>query len=182
MSTKIIERNVLSLRVKALATVSAVAGAVVLPQLFHLLGSISGTGTVPGEVFLPMHLPILLVGLLAGPLAGAVSGFVSPLLSFALTGMPTAVMLPFMMIELLSYGFFAGLMRNVRMPLVGKVLFAQLAGRAVRALFIVVAVFAFSRADIQLSTVWMSIVKGLPGLCLQWAFLPLIVYRIEHSK
>lgn len=103
----------LSLKVQVIATIAAIAGAVILPQFFHLLGAISGLGSALGETFLPMHLPIILVGLLAGPYAGAISGLFGPLLSFALSGMPGAYMLPFMMIELCVYGLVSGLLRNV---------------------------------------------------------------------
>lgn len=59
----------LSVKVQTLATIAAIIGAVVVPQIFHTLGAVSGLGTALGETFLPMHLPIILVGLLAGPYA-----------------------------------------------------------------------------------------------------------------
>ena len=102
----------LSVKTQTLATIVAIVAAVVLPQLFHLMGAVSGLGTALGETFLPMHLPIILAGLLAGPYVGAIAGVLSPLISFALTGMPTAAMLPFMMIELFVYGLTSGLLRN----------------------------------------------------------------------
>lgn len=99
MSTTAVLKNEskprLSLKVQVIATIAAIAGAVILPQVFHLLGAISGLGSALGETFLPMHFPIILVGLLAGPYAGAISGLFGPLLSFALSGMPGAYMLPF---------------------------------------------------------------------------------------
>ncbi len=144
-------------------------------------GAATGLGTALGEAFLPMHLPILLVGLLAGPYAGAVSGFLSPLLSFALSGMPRAAMLPFMMIELCVYGLATGLLRNVKMPTIGKVVAAQVAVRAVRAAAILLSVYAFGNSQIAVATIWTSIAAGLFGLVLQWAFLPLIVYRIVNA-
>ena len=92
MSTTAVLKNEskprLSLKVQVIATIAAIAGAVILPQVFHLLGAISGLGSALGETFLPMHFPIILVGLLAGPYAGAISGVFGPLLSFALSGMP----------------------------------------------------------------------------------------------
>ena len=94
----------LSVKAQTLATLAAIVGAVVVPQIFHTLGAISGLGTALGETFLPMHLPIILVGLLAGPYAGAIAGLLGPLASFALSGMPGIAMLPFMMIELCAYG------------------------------------------------------------------------------
>ena len=172
----------LSFKVQTLASIAAILGAVIIPRIFHLLGAVSGLGTALGEAFLPMHLPIILVGLLAGPYAGAVSGLFGPLVSFALTVMPRAAMLPFMMIELCVYGLAAGLLRNVKMPVIAKVLIAQAAGRAVRAAAILLSVYAFGNNSIGVPVIWTSIVTGLFGLALQWALLPLIVYRVENLK
>ena len=90
----------LSLTVKAAATVLAIVAAVALPQLFHVIGAVSGQGTMLGVAFLPMHLPIIFVGLIAGPAVGAIAGAAAPLVSFLLSGMPMLAMLPLMMIEL----------------------------------------------------------------------------------
>ncbi|MCD7945696.1 MAG: ECF transporter S component [Clostridiales bacterium] len=170
----------LSVKAQTVATVAAIVGAVVVPQFFHVLGAVSGLGTSLGETFLPMHLPILLVGLLAGPYAGAISGLLGPVVSFALTGMPGAVMLPFMMIELFTYGLVAGLLRENRMPTIAKVLIAQVSGRAVRAVAILLAVNAFGYEGVNIATIWTSISAGIFGLVLQWALLPLTVYRVER--
>ena len=43
----------LSLTVKAAATVLAIVAAVALPQLFHVIGAVSGQGTMLGVAFLP---------------------------------------------------------------------------------------------------------------------------------
>ena len=71
---------------KALTTVIGITLSVSMPQLFHVIGIVSGTGSLPGSAFLPMHLGVFFTALLAGPAVGAVTGAVSPLLSFALTG------------------------------------------------------------------------------------------------
>lgn len=179
---RIIEKPRLSVKAQTLATIAAIVGAVAVPQLFHVFGSMSGLGTALGETFLPMHLPILLVGLLAGPYAGAISGLLGPLASFALSGMPGIAMLPFMMIELCIYGLAAGLLRNVNLPTIFKVLVAQVAGRAVRAAAILISVYAFGYEKIGVAVIWTSIGAGIFGLVLQWALLPLIVYRVENLK
>lgn len=172
----------LSVKVQTLATVIAVVSAVIIPQIFHFVGAVSGLGTSLGETFLPMHLPIILVGILAGPYAGAVSGFLAPLLSFALSGMPGKIMLPFMMIELFSYGLFAGLLRNIKISSFTKVLITQFAGRAVRAVAILAAIYVLGNDNFALSTIWLSVVKGLPGLALQWTLLPLIVFYVDNKS
>ena len=178
---KTLDKPRLSLKVQTIATLLAIVAAVALPQMFHVLGRISGLGTSLGETFLPMHLPILLVGLLAGPYAGAVSGLIAPLISFAITGMPSQVMLPFMMIELCIYGLSIGLLRNVKMPTILKVVISQVAGRLVRAVAIVISFYGFG-GSIRPAVIWNSIGVGIFGLVLQWVLLPLIIYRVENLK
>jgi LytS/YehU family sensor histidine kinase len=182
MSNVTIAKPRLSVKVQTLATFAAIVGAVLVPQIFHLLGAISGVGTALGETFLPMHLPIILVGLLAGPYAGAIAGLLGPLLSYALTAMPGKVMLPFMMIELCVYGLTAGLLRENRMPTILKVLIAQIAGRAVRAIAILISIYAFGNANIHAAVIWNSIKTGAFGLVLQWSLLPLIVFWVDNMK
>ncbi len=166
---------------KTIAIASAIICAVALPQIFHTIGALLGMGTSLGEVFLPMHISVLLVGLLAGPTAGIISGATAPVISFLLTGMPNALMLPFMIAELAAYGFFAGLTATAKMPSIAKLLSAQLGGRAVRALAITIA-YSFFSGKILPITVLSSIVKGLPGLILQWTLIPLIIFAVEKKS
>lgn len=172
----------LSVKAQTLATLSAIVGAVVIPQLFHVLGAASGLGTALGEAFLPMHIPVILVGLLAGPYAGMVAGLLGPAVSFLLSGMPGALMLPFMMIELCAYGLVAGLLRNIKMPTVVKVAVVQLAGRAARLAAVMFSVYALGNDSVTAVSVWNSVVTGLFGIVLQLVLLPLIVYRVENIK
>lgn len=173
-------RELPSVKVQALATLAAIVGAVAIPQIFHVVGAISGLGTGLGEAFLPMHLPIILVGLLAGPYAGAIAGAFGPLVSFALSGMPGLAMLPFMVIELAAYGLIAGLLRTANMPTIAKVLLVQVGGRVVRAAAILFAVGVLGNATVAVATIWMSVLAGLPGLILQWGLIPLIMFWVEH--
>ena len=168
-----------TIKTKTLAAIIAIAAAVALPQAFHVLGAVSDLGTALGETFLPMHFAIFAVGFFAGPVAGAVAGALSPLLSFWLTAMPKAPMLPFMMIELCVYGLVTGLLANVRMPVIGKLLIAQIAGRGVRALAIVIGFYAFS-SPVAPAVIVNSLLPGLPGLILQWVILPLLVFRVTQ--
>lgn len=174
--------NRLSVKTQTLATIVAIVAAVTLPQLFHTVGAVSGLGTSLGETFLPMHLPIILVGLLAGPYAGVISGAIAPLVSFAITGMPTGVMLPFIMIELAFYGLSAGLLSNVKIATFGKVIISQLAGRVVRAIALLFAVYVLGNEMLNISIIWNSIVTGLPGILFQWSLLPLLIFWIDNRK
>lgn len=176
-----IEKSRLSVKVQAVAALAAIVGAVAVPQIFHFLGAVSGMGTVPGEVFLPMHLPVILAGLLAGPFAGAIAGLFGPLASFALSGMPAAAMLPFMMIELFGYGLAAGLLRTVKMPVLAKVLITQAAGRILRAGAVLTAVYALGNENVAVSSIWLTIKTGMFGLALQWLLIPLIISCVNNS-
>lgn len=167
-------------RTKTLATGAAIAAAVALPQLLHAAGAAAGLGTALGQTWLPMHLPVLLVGLLAGPLAGLIAGAFSPLLSFSLSGMPLAAMLPFMMFELAGYGLIAGLLgRNPRLPVLGKILLAQLGGRALCAGAILVAFYGLGSQTVAVNAVWNNAVLGWPGILLQWCLLPLVILWVQ---
>ena len=169
----------LSVSVKAAATVLAIVAAVALPQLFHVIGAVSGRGTALGVAFLPMHLPIIFVGLIAGPAVGAIAGAAAPLASFLLSGMPMLAVLPFMMIELCAYGLVAGLLREIKLPSLVKVVIAQLAGRVVLTVATAGAVFAFGSGN-SIAATWTSdLAAGLPGLALQWALIPLAAYWTE---
>ena len=181
MTVNVLSSKKLSVKTQVLAGFIAIVSAVALPQLFHLMGAASGLGTALGEAFLPMHLPIILAGLLCGPYAAAVAGAASPLISFLLTGMPGVVMLPFMCVELCVYGLAAGLLRDVKLPTIAKVVIAQIAGRGVRALAILLGVNAFG-STISVSIIWTSIAAGVFGIALQWALIPLIVYRAKSVE
>lgn len=161
---------------KTVAAVLAIIAAVVLPQVFHTVGIVSGSGAALGQSFLPMHLPILVAALIAGPVVGLIAGLFSPLISFALTGMPASAMLPFMMIELLVYGFAAGALKDVKLPVILKVIIAQVFGRAIRAAAILAAFYIFNIQAVSPSIILSSIVQGLPGLILQWSIIPLFIF------
>ena len=177
-----ISRPRISVKFQTLAALIAIAAAVALPQVAHGIGAVMGMGTAVGETFLPMHLPIIIVGLLAGPYAGLIAGAASPLISFALSGMPPAAMLPFMIVELAVYGLTAGLLRRNTMPTIFKVLITQAAGRAARMVAMLIAVNAIGMSSLDPLAVWTGIGTGLAGLILQWTFIPLIIYWVEHRK
>ncbi len=169
-----------TVKTKTIAAIGAIVAAVVLPQLFHILGMVSNMGTTLGETFLPMHLSIFMVGLLAGPAAGVVSGAIAPVISFALTDMPTIYMLPFMVIELAMYGLISGMLAKTKIPSIAKLFTAQIGGRAIRAVAII-AGFYLLGTKINPAVIWTSIVAGLPGLILQWLLIPLSIFYIDNK-
>jgi hypothetical protein len=170
------------IRAKMLTMVLGIAAAVALPQVFHLIGILSGTGAVAGTIFLPMHIPVFIVGLLAGPAVGLVAGAISPIISFAISGMPTAAMLPFMIVELAGYGLTAGLFVNKKMPMISKLFLAQIGGRVLRAIFTLFAIYALSNQTVKVIQVWNAVKTGLPGILLQLTIIPLLLHRIEGVR
>ena len=171
MKTKAI--SMMEIRRKALLTALMVSVAVILPQVCHLLGAQLGYGSKLGEMLLPMHLPVMLAGLLWGPWAGFACGMLSPIVSFALTGMPGAALLPFMTVELAVYGLSAGLLSKTNLPTLLQVALTQVAGRVARAAVLAAAIYGFGFDCLPISIVWTSIAAGVVGIVIQWAVLPL---------
>jgi len=169
-----------SLKSRTIATIVAVFSAVALPQIVHLLGRATGLGTALGEMLLPMHLPIILAGLLMGPYVAGIAGILSPLASFALTGMPTAVMLPFMMTELAVYGICSGMLKDTKLPDISKVLIAQVSGRAVRAMAILLGFYVIG-TSVNPQIILTSVKTGLAGIILQLAVIPFIMKRQRNA-
>ena len=158
-----------------------VAGGLWLPWLCHQF-------QLAGATFLPMHVFVILAGLLAGWRGGLAVGLLTPLLSHALSGMPLAVLLPQITLELSVYGLVAGLAReHWRWGVVRSLLAAMLAGRlALGAFFLAVYLTgAMSQTPLGTATgpgaaLWMVLSQGWPGILLQLALLPFLVRGLEH--
>ena len=151
---------------------------VLLPQIFHIFSSVAG------GVFLPMHIPVLIAGLCLGPGSGAVVGLISPMVSCAVTGMPSPLLLPFMTIELVSYGFFSGLISK-KLPIKNKMgkmyvalFLSQILGRTVRAATILFSVYVLSSNAMPIASIWTAVVTGIPGIIIQWIFVPILSVAI----
>ncbi len=181
-NTNIKAKTKASMNVQLIGGAIAMVAAVVLPQILHLLGIMSGLGTKLGEVFLPMHLPIIAVGLLVGPYAGLIAGMLAPVISHLATGMPGSVLLPFMVIELAAYGMCAGGIKDVKAPIILKILTVQVTGRVVRAIAMLISVYAMGNTSINTAIILNSIKIGAFGLVLQWTLLPLFVFWVMKKK
>ena len=77
-----------------------------------------------------------------------------------------------MTLELGVYGLVAGLLYRAKTPVFLNLVIAQAAGRLIRATVMLITAASFD-------TVWGVIVTGLPGIMLQWALIPLIIYRLR---
>ncbi|MCL2077970.1 MAG: ECF transporter S component [Oscillospiraceae bacterium] len=175
--------NKTTIKTKTLITLAAIVSAVALPQLFHIAGAVSGIGGgATGAAFLPMQIPVILAGLLAGPVAGLLAGFLSPLVSFGISGMPVAAMLPFIILELAAYGLVAGLLGKTNSPVIFKLLLVQIVGRLVRISAVFIAVYLLGNQLGSVDSLWGFIIAGVPGILFQWALIPLILYRVKDNK
>lgn len=176
----ITKKQKLSVKKQTAGAIIAIIFAAALPQIFHVLGSQAGVGNALGNILLPMHLPVILTGFLAGPFAAGAAGLISPLLSYGLSGMPAAALLPFMMIELAVYGICAGILRDVHIPDALKVLIVQIAGRTVRAGAILIGFYGLNSV-IRPEIIITSIKTGLIGIALQIIIIPLVIYRLRKA-
>lgn len=179
MKTKALNKT--SVKTKTLATVIAVISAVALPQIAHVIGTYAGFGSSVGETFLPMHLPVILAGFAGGPVAGAVAGALSPVISFALTGMPSAVALPFIVIEVFTYGLVSGLLRQTSLNSFVKILAVQLSGRVMRIAAVAVATAVFGFEGMTVSAVLSSMALGVAGIIIQWVAVIWVSRKYEKS-
>jgi len=153
-----------------------IALGILLPIAFHMIGQ--------GKVFLPMHLPVLLAGFTCGPGVGAVVGAVTPVLSSALTGMPPMMpMAPMMTLELATYGAVTGLLyRRARLGIYPSLIVAMIAGRLVYGCCGAVLLPVLGLEGISpLYPLTAGVLSSLPGIVIQLAFVPAVVYLVQRS-
>jgi hypothetical protein len=137
--------------------------ALVIPTITHRLG-------LNYLVAQPMHWMILFAGITYGAISGMIIGASIPLVSFLISGMPMAMMLPLMIPELAVYGLIAGLLKK-KITAFGSLAVSLIAGRIVYLILIAI----FGRLDVTVleyaQRTWMP---GLIAVILQIAFLPIL--------
>ena len=151
---------------------------VVLPMAFH---------TFPGggNIFLPMHIPVLLCGLMCSWPYGLICGLLGPALSCMLTQMPPVAFLPSMMVECAVYGCVAGVMMElVHTKKTYLDLYISMATAMVLGRFIAGLVKAVILAPGTPLFAWVttSLVEGIPGIIIQLALIPTIVYALMRAR
>ena len=164
---------------KSILTAICIALCVVLPMAFHSIQN-------AGSIFCPMHIPVLLCGLICGPALGLLCGLAGPLLSSLFTSMPPMAILPSMMVELAAYGLLTGFMmrlirtKKIYADLYISLVIALLGGRILGGLSKAL-IFAAGKYSIG---AWASgyFVTCLPGIVIQLALIPTIVFALEKAK
>jgi len=161
---------------KLLYAGALIALGILLPQAFHMFGQGAGM------TLLPIHIPVLLAGAILGGVYGGAVGAIVPMLSFFITGMPPMPLLWFMMFELIGYGVAMGVLTkkcNVYVAL----LLSMVAGRIVYAIAIGAGSMLFGMdAAFMTHTAFMaSIVRGMPGMIVQIAIIPIIYKQLKNG-
>jgi len=166
---------------KLVVTAMLIALCVISPMAFHSIA-------MAGQILLPMHVPILLAGLVCGWKFGLIAGVAAPILSSSITGMPAAAIVPMMAIELGTYGLVAGLVlqfvrtRRASFDLYIALTVALFVGRIVAG--ISQYVYFFEGAFVEFLDFWAAtyFVKAVPGLVIQFAFVPSVVMALERER
>ena len=171
---KALRKNIIMVSIETTFIISTVAFAILLPQILHIIGATIGIGGALGQIFLPMYLPILVIGFYRGPLTGAVAGLLAPIVSFSLTNMPQSAILPFITIELIATGLFAGMFKNVKSPAVLRVFLVQVLAKAVRLIAFALSLY-FASGNIKLPTLFSGILMSIPGIILQLVLVSLLI-------
>ncbi len=154
---------------------------VLLPQAFHVFGAASGM------IFLPMHIPAMIAGFILGPVSGLVCGMISPVISCFAVSMPALLKMPFMAFEVGAYGFFCGLIfkllsgktKNTLLSVYITLIVAQIFGRIVNLLLTLAAVYILKLDSVAVISVWTAVVTGIPGIIIQWVFIPPIIFILR---
>lgn len=145
-----------------------IALAVFVPWFFHHFQLL-------GQIFLPLHFFTLLAGLAFGFQSGFLVGIASPVISFLLSGMPVAILLPIIIPEIATYGFVAGVLRK-RTNLYFALIVSLISGRIVSLLMAAI----FLSKQNPLVYLANALKLGLPGIILQLLLVPVIAKQLER--
>lgn len=164
---------------KAIITAACIALCVVLPMAFHAIPN-------AGSIMSPMHIPVLLCGLICGWAFGLLCGLAGPLVASLITGMPPMAYLPPMMVELAVYGLLTGILMQwirtgkIYADLYISLIAAMLVGRVVAG---AAKALIFAGGNFTMA-MWISsyFVTAWPGIVIQLALIPSIVFALEKAK
>ena len=152
------------------------AGALVLPQLFHMAGW-------EGPTFLPMNIPVILAGFILGKKYGLITGIAAPVISTLVSGMPVAFpVLPIMILQYGTYGFAAGyLSKDIKLSSVATILLTTLLGWASYAIgFYGLELLFVPQIASSLSPI-SAVITGVPGIIISILAIPLIAKLLKDK-
>ena len=177
---KLISKKVLQLSKETAFILLTVVGAVVLPQVFHIVGVLLGVGGKLGQIFLPMYIPILIIGFYRGPVSGAIAGLIAPIVSFALTKMPASALLPYITLELVATGLLAGVFARSKMPIVLRVFSVQVIAKIIRLVAYAASLYILSGV-VSASVLFSGVLASIPGVALQLVLLTILIAKREKN-
>jgi len=129
-----------------------------------------------------MHIPVLIAGFFLDWPFALLVGALTPLLSSLLTGMPPFFpVLPYMMLELATYGAVVSFFyENLKMNVYEWLIISMVCGRIMAGVTVwVLATFFTVKLPSSLIFVQGAIVKGLPGIIIQLVLIPTIVLSVK---
>jgi len=144
--------------------------AVFLPWLTHQF-------SIAGKVFLPMHFFVIIAGILLGWRGGLIVGLLTPLVSFVISGMPLALVLPQIIIEITFYGIIAGLLSekfklNIFLTLLITLLFGRIG--------LLFGIWLFTTSQSGSLNGLLNLIKlGWPGMILQLLMIPIVIFFLQ---
>jgi len=147
---------------------------IAIPRIFHLL-----VGSSAGVTFLPMHLMVLIAALTLGITSSCIVAGSSVFISYLLTGMPALARMPYMLIELLIYGFLLSIF-NKKFNSYVSLIATMILGRLIYAFILFVSTnwLGFNGYGIS---VMQSVKSGIPGIILQLILVPIIAMGIKKG-
>lgn len=177
----VLKKRIIKISKEAAFILVTIACAILLPQILHGAGVLLGVGGKLGQMFLPMYLPVLIIGFYRGYISGTITGLLSPIISFAITEMPTAALLPYITVELVALGVFSGIFAKIKMPAILRVISAVAIAKAIRLLVHAIVLLASSGA-IAPSVLFAGIVTSIPGIIIQLAVVTVFVIIMEKRR
>jgi len=148
-----------------------VALDVTVPWLCHWIHPLAG------PIFLPMFFFILMAGLIFGWRMGLLVGILTPIVSYGISGMPDAALLPRIIVESVCYGLFAGCFRErFNIGVLWSLMGAMVVGRIATGL---VTFIIYQGTISPVDVMWKALQIGWPGVLIQLAFLPFIIKFLE---
>lgn len=172
--------NTMSVSKRVVYTGLFLALGLILPQLFHFL-------PVPdaGKIMLPMHIPAILAGYFLGSKSGMTVGFLSPVLSSLMFGMPPALTMPIMAVELLVYGLSAGILGKKIKNIYLSLILVMICGRIASGLMYVIFINILGITKLNMAMFIGSLSTGLPGIVLQLVVIPpmiMLLRKVENGR
>lgn len=160
---------------RVMGTIALSILGIALPRLFHLLA-----GSSAGSIFLPMHIAVLIAAMTFGVISGTIVAGSSVIFSYLLTGMPTIIKLPYMMLELIIYAVVLGLLNKKYQSYVSLVM-AIIIGRLIYAGALLMTSHVLGLSLLGISNVWQATLMGIPGLIIQIVCIPFFSKLIKKG-